>query len=530
MTKIRVAHFDDNKGDLVSVSAAFKTKNKEFEKSGISAELVQIQFQDHLELCAAINDATSYDLIIIDMYDDKEALQIGVIVLDVIDSQDIKIPTIIYTQAAVKNHRADFEKMNKKYDFLLGEEITKNNLQKLMDKIDSFILDKIIVEDQFMIDEDDIFLKAEIHSIGKKNLNEILYRIKAENSIKDKIQLSKMSSGFSGAAVFRLKFNGKVSILKISRDVEGLREELARAKKYYLLFPAAFRISIDGSEFENGRVLAFLIEEVHLGSPLLSHLFNSEKDVIESLLVDLYFSPNGMKEHYANNRDDEKMKFTKIFEKLSDSKYSFVKKAIEELTPIIDKLSINFDSNDIKNLVVNGGYKKLDKNSLTDSIYFKPLILCHGDFHANNIMVQGNRPVIIDTGGIGYDFWCTDICRLLVNIFISGFDKGTYEYYDLNLIETNYAIGENLINLQEIDLDGKNDGYINGINWIIKNVPEIYGDMFSKWELQLGLCKEFLQSSYRFSSIAPSKRTLALLCALKSIEMANDELSRFSGI
>ena len=525
MKTIRIAHFDDEVEPQISVSSRLKTLNRKIKNMGFEVEIAELdRFNDHLKLSHIIeNGNTTFNLLILDMLD-NEGADIAKPILDAINGLTEKIPTIIFTQAAVKGHIPDFNKIYDEYNFIIGEKITKDNYKGLIERIENHLLYKYVKE-IFVIDDDDILLRAEIMAIGKKNLNEILYRIKQDIDIKDKFIIERMTSGFSGAAVFKLKYDNQTSVLKISRDIETLKEEHKRALESYLEFPSQLIINIKSKPYFNSEVLAILIENVGNSTPLFDWLkINQKKEKIDPLFKDLFLD-NGLKEHYKDKRSEKKEnKFPYIFTKFNDIRFSMVRKAIKELKPIIE--GKEFDESNIKNLIENRSFKKIDKENLLDDKYKKELVLCHGDFHSNNILIKGNIPVIIDTGGIEYDYWCMDICRLIVHLFIVGFDKNTYDYYDLDKIDENLEITQKIINQQQIELDGTNDSFIYAINWLLENVENIYDDLFSKWEFQLGLMKEFLQASYKTYYIPPNKRAIALLSAYQCMLSANEEVEK----
>lgn len=133
--------------------------------------------------------------------------------------------------------------------------------------------------------------------------------------------------------------------------------------------------------------------------------------------------------------------------------------------------------------------------------------------------------MIIDTGLLGYKHWSLDIARLIVNIFIMGIDTENINYYELSSIEKDLIIAEKILERREIDFDGVNDNAIAALNWLIENVENIYDDLYTLFEFQLGLMKEFLQLAYRIESVPPGKRALALIVAHKCMIAANRSVS-----
>ncbi len=240
-------------------------------------------------------------------------------------------------------------------------------------------------------------------------------------------------------------------------------------------------------------------------------------------MEELFLNNNSLKDHYKKRRVLEKKKFDFIFDKF-DYRIIRVKKAVNELSPLLNNFpEENFCFADIESAIL-GSYRYINKSNLLGEHYQKQLILCHGDFHGKNIMIQGTRPILIDTGGLCYNYWCSDISRLIVHLFIVGFDINTINYFNIDRIKQYLKIGDQIINMEILPTDDKNNGYIHAINWLIMHAKDIYDDLFDKWEFQLGICKELLQISYRVDSIPPTKRATALLIAHRCILAANSGL------
>ena len=159
----------------------------------------------------------------------------------------------------------------------------------------------------------------------------------------------------------------------------------------------------------------------------------------------------------------------------------------------------------------------------------KNLILSHGDFHAKNLLISStNRPTIIDTGGFCYDYWCSDISRLIVHLFIEGIDNGTYDFFDIDKQIERIKTVKKIIEGDEIEVESDalgNNGFINAINWLRENAISIHTtDFYTDWELQLNLGLEFLKASYKTITLPPGKRVLALLSACEAFRIAEKSL------
>jgi hypothetical protein len=332
-----------------------------------------------------------------------------------------------------------------------------------------------------------------------------------------------MTSGLSGAFVLKLIKGTSVDILKLSKEVSKLKIEHQNAKKKYSLFPPRFIVPIREDEFESNdkKVFSILIKEVSDSITLFDFIKTNNKDTIENILKNLFIGKYALEGHYKKNRNSS-YNWNKIFEKLNIYKFILIENAYEELKPLLSEFE-NFNITEIKNLVIDGRHLSMDITKTTEKL-IKESTLCHGDFHSKNVLVQGDQPVIIDTGHIDYYNWSIDICKLIVDLFISGINANSKEFYDINKISSNLETVQLIIDQKEIPLDGNNDNFIIAINWLIKHCSEIYEDLYTIYEYQLGLMKEFLQISFRVASIPPNKRAIALIAAYNCMGSANESL------
>jgi len=515
---IKIAQFDDDKTWLDKAEALLKIKNNENEDISINFK----GYADYNNLMNEIkDDEFVFDYLILDVYDKKKDDNVAKAILDAIKAKRITKTKIILLSLGATSKGAihEIKYSQEEYPFLMDEHIIpKASVDELVDKIiDDILLNNVTTQFDYF-DKDDVLLKAEINSIGEKNISLVIRNIIKKKQPKKPILVERMSSGFSGASVFKLHIDEGYSILKVSKNKEKLSEEIENAEKYYVKLPHPFRINISNKEdYSVNGIGAYLIENVPDGLTLFDFLKsknNNDRNEITQFFKKLFTEGNCMMSFYSENKIRVE-KYSFINNKFDEIKYSKVKLALKELQPLLnDEIS-----NPILDYIQDYKYDNIRPDRTKKENY---IVVCHGDFHSRNIMNSNGDPTIIDTGGMKEDYWCMDICRLMSNLFIEGFDCGTKKYYDINEIQNQVELAKRMINLEKLDTDNENYGFIIALNWLIDNIASIYGDMFCKWEFQLGLLKEFLQISYRKNSIPPNKRAIAILSAYECLISANN--------
>jgi len=461
-----------------------------------------------------------YHLLILDFFDGD--IQKGDRILN---HNTNKIPTVIYTSKS-ESEQVDYDKLKLAYPFLRKYLPRLRTGDNLKDFIRSFLSSEGLIRKNYSLyNENDIFLLNSIISVGEYHFNEILFQIIDDNSFKDEVIVHRMTSGLSGAILFKIENKNKFSILKVSKEIDKLKKEHENSTLHYHKFPNRLINYINPKEYYSfdKTVLGILLKDVNNSLTFFDFLLDNSTTTedIEGYLNQLFISDQSLSGHYATNRDGIS-DWTCIFHKIDILKFSLIELSLKELNPIINKYCSSLELINIKNLVLNHSYGNLDKSKLLEKRFQKSLVLCHGDLHSKNILVQSSRlPVIIDTGSIDFEYWCMDICRLIVNLFILGFENNTIDYFDINKVNENQIISQQIIKQEVICLDGQNDKSICAINWLTKNCQQIYGDLFSQFEFQLGLMKEFLQVSYRVDTVPPNKRAIAFISAYKCMEIAN---------
>ncbi|WP_040433426.1 phosphotransferase [Chlorobium ferrooxidans] len=481
------------------------------------ADPKQVAFKDILNNCL-VHDKP--DLLILDLYDNVDDKWYGIDCLEIIKTSGINTKTIIFAG----DKQGDMRKRNfkKDYPFVLDDiDKYKEKISGLSEMIEVELINKLPIQYKLK-NENDLILQLQISTIGESNLNQILRQIKEEYGIADEVLLERMVSGYSGAILIRFYIDNTAYILKISKDTESLKKEYEDSLKYYPKFPSIFFNYIHSKEYytNNYNALGILIKLVEDGETIFDYI-KKESNTFEDIyriLNRIFMDDYSLKRHYKEQRYGSE-NWTHIFRKYKGTKYSIIESVINEIRLLINDFGVNYSN--MKNLSINQSYERLDKNNKNID---KPLVLCHGDLHSRNILIQGLNPFLIDTGGISYDYWCSDLCRLIVDLFLKGIDNDKKEYYDISQIEKNVKIAELIITRKDVELDGVNDNYINAINWLTNHVDKIYDDLFDIFDFQLCLMKEFMQASTRVGTIPPNKRAIALISAYRCMVFANESI------
>lgn len=516
MNSIKVLVCEDDKYDQKDIELYLDELDVSFHKLKIETTI-----KDFEEVIDELKH--EYDLLILDFFDGNT--QKGERILN---HNRLGIPTIMYTSRA-ESEQVDYRSLKDKYRYLIKYLPKLRTGENLKDFVTSFAFSNGFLTKNYSIyNENDIFLQNSIISIGQHQFNEILYQITNTGVIRGDIVIHRMTSGLSGAILFKIEAKGKYSILKLSKEINKLTEEHRNAVELYHKFPNRLINHIDSREFYSfdKKVLGILLKEVDSSQTLFEFILSpsSTKTIIDDFFSNLFMDEQGLKTHYLRNQQDND-DWTSIFKKITEPKFHLIKTSFEEVEPIILKYYILFDIEDFRRLAIDHNYSKLNKSAMLDGKYKKKFVLSHGDFHSKNVLIQsGNHPVIIDTGSISYQHWSLDICRLIVHLFISGIDYKKIEYFDVNSTQKYVDIFDNILERKSIEINGDNDNINHALNWLISNIESIFESDFEIFEYQLGLMKEFLQVSYRFDTIPPNKRALALIAAHKCMVAANDNL------
>lgn len=518
MSNFNILVCEDNPTDQRNIKLHLNQVMRDLPEAKITYTLVN--FEDTYD---QLNG--DYKLLILDLFDKESNSNAGDNIL-MHNGGNKKIPTVIYTNAG-DSLGFDINVKKNQYPFLI-DKLTKfhDSGENLINLVKGTII--VGAENKYykLYNSSDEMLSLAIKLVGRANFNYILYQIRETFGNKE-ILVYPMTSGLSGAILFKLEIGNLSYILKLSKEISSLKAEHEKGMDLFRQFPTHLINPIDqGNQYYSfdKNVLGIMIKNVERSETFFDFLaagVELKKEEIENLLHNLYLDANALSSFFRSKRGED-VDWTAIFQKIDEGKIFLVKKSFKELTPIILKYYGEIDMEDFRRLAISHDYNNLNKKKLLEKEYFSGTILSHGDFHSKNILVQaGRRPVIIDTGAIGYQHWSLDYSRLIVHLFITGFNNESVEYFNLAEIPTNIGIVDNILNEEEIDCNGVNANFIVAINWLIANYRNIYGSV-NRFELLLGLMKEFLQASYRFDTIPPNKRAIAIIAAHKCMLKADE--------
>lgn len=508
MKDFKIQVFEDEESDITDIKLYISELN---EKLSLF-EIKVIDNYSNLNNAKVEIKKCETDLIILDLIDDKSNKPLG---KDAIKHNEKKIPTLIYTNKAGKIG-FDIDAQKDKYKFLLDLLIKSSaGGDNLINYLYSYILSHNKGSLCFTpYSEHDLALMLSLESLGLNRINNIIAQVNDELSLSNP-SIFPMTLGFSGAILFKLKYETYECVIKLSKDIDKIKKEHENAKKLYKKFPDRLLNYIEYKEYYSfdKEVLGFLMKSVNNSVTLFEYILNTDNfNDINNKLNDLFLNPQGLKYHYNNNKGAA-FDWTSIFQKINGIKYLLISKSYEEVRPLIEEYYENIQIEDFRRLAITNDFENLSKHNLLDEKYKTEQVLAHGDFHAKNIMIQDNVYVkIIDTGLIGYTNWSSDISRLIVDLFINGVDYCLVDFFKVNSIEKYINILEKIMNCEKVPLDGKNDNVITAINWLALNAQNIF-DSFKLFEYQLGLMKEFIQMSYRIDTIPANRRAFSLIAA-----------------
>lgn len=379
--------------------------------------------------------------------------------------------------------------------------------------------------------------QAIVEEVGEENINALVSAVAFMGA--NSVALSSLSPGLSGAKILKLVFEGSSEdlstrpiLLKISRDKNALQKE---RDNFYLNIKEPSR-NLKRSVISPREDLTELIESngwhaisFECASPAMSLVDwltqkdSPSKSVVCELLDDLFFD-GGVADTYKTTQERSEYPLDCIETSLL-SKYRkmAILEAINEFKPLLDKYA--------DKAIVGLGYlsiflgeERLDGISTRElKKRMSTSCLVHGDFHARNVLItrRGIREnaVIIDLASMRTAIWSTDLVRLICDLFLSGWDRGSNSF-EWSRLESWTSFLPLLIRSDSQTIlsepEPENQTIKIAIDWLFENkfrIASIEDEAYHQAEFSLSLGIEFARASYRDRDLTAPKRAFALIVA-----------------
>ncbi|MBI1286130.1 MAG: phosphotransferase [Flavobacteriales bacterium] len=372
-------------------------------------------------------------------------------------------------------------------------------------------------------------------SVGESVISSILAKYSSFSSTipeNGSITIKALTPGWSGAYIFLADFGASKHVLfKLSNDLQELGKEFKNVEDYYEPLRSKTtvkvgKVSPSKLQYKGWSALSF--EFASETNSCFNWLQTNPTDTKVKKNLRTIFSDTCLMGLYKVTGESEldcKSTLDLVLLGLSRNKKLQVKASIEELHGVLLNYNADYENSLLPLVSIikeNGSFDMLANEHMDPG--FKAQI-CHGDLHANNLLIDANDdPILIDAGSIGYGHSTSDVCLLMVDLLIRGIDHGKLAYFDLTAIGEHFKLLEKVIDQKKIDSNtDSNKGICRAINYLNLNVNNLVEIPFEPWEFSLNLAVEFAKAACR-NTFPPSKRVVALLAAARAIEEAN---SRF---
>lgn len=496
------------------------------DKNGYPKESISLIHTEGLDSTKSqLDNIQNITFVILDiLIGNKNPEKIGTKILQYIKTKDMKINVIIFSN----HNEVQFSDYKQLYP-CVKEVFSKGDHTKIQRYIeDTYFPEKIKPEEVYELkNQYDYILCHQIKNIITENefakhINQLVTKLREEGKvIISPVCIERFTSGFSGAFIFKVTCkdeneNKYIRLIKISSHREGIKEELSNYEHHNGEVPGNMKLDI--KKLYDGECSSLFMVLVQDSKTLFDYLIDkdSKKEEIEELLRVIF---GKLKSDTYSKKVKEKNYIS-----LTNKERISVEAKIEYLSPVLKNLDKH-------------GYERIQKriNKITDSLAYedfnsytnskdllKQYILCHGDLHARNILVDTNNsiPTIIDYAHFGYHHWASDFSRLIVQLFMEGIDYDTSERFDIHNQYEKLKLAQKILRREEIDIDKGKKGIIDAINWLIVNVQDYFPDHFRLWDFQLALGIEFLRI-IQWDSYPDSKKILAVYAADFAIETAS---------
>ena len=375
-----------------------------------------------------------------------------------------------------------------------------------------------------------------VEELGETTINSMVSEIAFKGA--SSVKLSSLSPGLSGAKILKLTFSGDIEdfstrpiLLKISRDRASLVGELQkfhtnlriplRGFARTVAQPTAHESPVEangwhGIAFECAAPALSLIDWLTQGT------IPSDAEV-GNLLNGLFFN-GGLSDLYTTTKQEKGSILAEIDAGLlSNYRRMAILEAINEFGPLLSKhvkgrLSI---LEDVRLYMEHGRLRSHERRDLNRRLSQSCLV--HGDFHGRNVVVtrrgQHTSALVIDLASMQNAVWPIDLVRLICDVFLSGWDRGSLSFEWSGL--KSWVLHRSLLarhsdHPERITPSIPNAAVSFALDWLFSNKFRICGiaaESYHQAEFSIALAVEFARAAYRDRDMTAPKRAFAILMA-----------------
>jgi Phosphotransferase enzyme family len=485
-------------------------------------------------------ESTYWHILISDIIEQEKKEASG---LHLIESARTKNPRMAIIGLSIAAEYREKAKRKGADDFILKSDLTDEiGMQQLGARLSGILKEKyqelFVLRSTLHYDDDNFALSAIIETIGDENVKDLAQQFSKRKI--DAINVFYVSPGLSGAYVLHLKcsltqIDAKEKkiinvLLKASKDKLQLAKEVEQYEFAKHLSHDIF-VPIREKKIASCRAwhaIAYDFREQSL--TFLDWILQKDrlqaKDIKRTL--DMLFLSPGLQDDYKDMKEmlDVRPNVALYSKLMTKWRRAFMIYALKEFVPIIKKNESleGFDEKQVETFIRSARILELDENTIPKGTFECRRV--HGDLHSRNVLVDRHgSPKLIDPANIDECHWAADLARLMVDLFISGYDSGVESYLWNNLVNWK----DTCVSIINFDLgvprkiNSYNSRILAAIGTLIGYLPRIFNGIWQDriWEFQLALAIEFLRASYR-QEVSVPKRVLGLVAGCYALQITYD--------
>lgn len=353
------------------------------------------------------------------------------------------------------------------------------------------------------------------------------------------VSLSSLSPGLSGAKVLKLTYSGPMEnfntrpvLLKVSRDRASLQRELdnfrihIREPGRHVLRTIAQPRNAEKGPAESNGWYAISFECAAPALSLVEWLTSDPSPSEDSVqqLLESFFWDGGLADMYSTTAQANMTSIAAVNSSLlSEYRRMAILESVHDFQPLLSKhLKGKFSHlDDLLLFLEHSRLEGVEERDLSKRLASDCLV--HGDLHARNVLVTSRatreQGVLIDLASMRMALWTVDLVRLLCDIFVSGWDKGSpsLEWSGLKAWFAQLGILARHSQFPAPPITSpENRAVRSAIDWLFTNRFNVAGlkeDTNLRAEFSLSLGVEFARASYRDKDLSAPKRAFALVAA-----------------